>query len=65
MANAANLKVKLLHDCIVAGASEPRGQDQRIGKVGEIVELDKWTAMHLCNCHPEFPRATLVTAKGN
>ncbi len=65
MANAANLKVKLLHDTIVAGATEPRGQDQRIGRVGEIVELPRWEALHLCQCHPEFPRATLVTGKGN
>lgn len=64
MANLANLKVKLLHDTVVEGASEPRGV-AIYGKVGEIHELPKWEAMHLCQCHPEFPRATLVTAKGN
>ncbi len=64
MANPAMLKVKLLHDCVVEGASEPRGQ-AIIGKAGEIHDLPRWEAMHLANCHPEFPRATLVTAKGN
>ncbi len=65
MANAHTLKVRLLHDTVVRGASEPKGQDQLIGKAGEIHEFDKWTALHLTQCHPEFPRATLVTAKGN
>jgi hypothetical protein len=64
MANPAVLKVKLLHDTIVEGASEPRGVAV-YGKSGEVHELPKWEALHLCHCHPEFPRATLITAKGN
>jgi len=55
-------KIRLLHDTIVAPASEPRGV-ATYGKVGDIVELDRWTALHLCQCHEEFPRAELVKAK--
>lgn len=62
MANPTTLKVKLLHDTIVEGASEPRGTAV-YGKAGEIHELPRWEAMHLCQCHPEFPRAVLVTDK--
>jgi hypothetical protein len=64
MANIANLKVKLLHDTIVAGASEPRGEAV-YGRAGETHELPRWEALHLCHCHPEFPRAVLVEKKGN
>ncbi len=63
MANAHTLKVRLLHDTVVRGASEPRAQDQLIGKAGEIHEFDKWTATHLMQCHPEFPRAELPDGK--
>ncbi len=62
MANPATLKVRLLHDTVVGAASEPRGEP-RYGKVGEIHELPKWEAMHLCQCHEEFPRAELVKEK--
>ncbi len=53
------LKVRLLHDCVVAPASESRGEP-RFGKTGEIHDLPKWEALHLCQCHEEFPRAELV-----
>jgi len=59
---AHTLKVKLLHDTIVAPAAEPRGVAS-YGKSGEIHELDRWTALHLCHCHEEFPRAELVKVK--
>ncbi len=60
--NPATLKVRLLHDTIVGPASEPRGVAQ-YGKSGEIHELPRWEAMHLCHCHEEFPRAQLVGNK--
>jgi len=63
MANPANLKIRLLHDSIVAPATEPRGV-ATYGKAGEIVEMDRWTALHLCQSHPEFPRAELVKPTG-
>ena len=59
MANPATLKVKLLHDSIVAPATEPRGV-ATYGKAGEIHELPRWEALHLCHCNEEFPRAELV-----
>ncbi len=64
MANPARIRVKLLHDCIVEGASEPRGVAV-YGKAGEIHDLPKWEALHLCHCNQEFPRAVLVEKKGN
>ena len=63
MANPATLKVRLLHGAIVQGASEPRGTAV-YGKSGEVHELPRWEAMHLVQCHPEFPRAELIETKG-
>ena len=57
------LKVRLLHDTVIGAADEPRGPN-KIGRAGDIVELERWTAMHLCQCHSEFPRAELVDKKG-
>jgi len=61
--NPATLKVRLLHDSVVGPADEPRGENH-VGRSGEIHELDRWTALHLCHCHPEFPRAELIDKKG-
>lgn len=62
MANIANLKVRLLHDAIVAPATEPKGV-ATYGKSGEIHELPRWEAMHLVQCNEEFPRAELINKK--
>lgn len=64
MANPATIKVRLLHDTIVRGADEPRGE-ALYGKKGEVHEFDRWVGLHLCQCHPEFPHAELVKPKGN
>lgn len=58
----ATLKVELLHDTIVAPATEPRGV-ATYGKTGETHVLPYWEAMHLVQCNDEFPRAKLVEAK--
>ena len=58
------LKVRLLHDTVIGSATEPRGENV-VGKAGEIVELPRWEAMHLCQCNAEFPRAELIKPKGS
>lgn len=59
---ANTLKVKLNRGIIVASATEPRGEPT-YGQPGEVVELDRWTALHLCNSNEDAPAATLVTKK--
>ncbi len=48
--NPTKLRVKLKHGIIVQGATEPKGTDQTYGKIGDVVDLDIWTARYLINC---------------
>ncbi len=51
MASNSNRKsVKLLHGIVVKGATEPKGSDQTFGAIGDVVDLDIWTAQHLISC---------------
>lgn len=52
MANPSptRMKVKLLSGIILQGATEPRGEDQKYGETGQVVDLDIWTAKHLIVC---------------
>jgi len=62
----ASFSIRLLHDCVISPPDQPRGV-ARHGKAGEIikvpVEMPRWEAAHLCQCHPEFPRAEVVKGK--
>ena len=60
---ANTLKVKLNRGIIVAGIDQPHSDERTYGEAGQTVELDKWTAMHLCNSNETEPAATLVSKK--